>query len=209
MRFADVGMGKRAPRTERKLQTDRDTCRPDLREHAIRLLLSPASWRSYTILTGQWDGMVRSTSQMIQVPSITIRNSKWTRENPYQDIPILNFKPEVWRKVEDAKITVGAGAIRAKRAGPKQPICVRAACPVNLRLRKRVPGRIRDLVEALHSVTLYLVVPPSDISKTRPLRHFHWLLHNDIERDHEAENDRKEVDRQRRDVGCGAVLEAC
>jgi Phosphotransferase enzyme family len=39
------------------------------------------------------------------------------------------------------------------------------------------------------------------------LRHFHWLLHNDIERDHEAENDRKEVDRQRSDVGCGAVLE--
>jgi len=41
-----------------------------------------------------------------------------------------------------------------------------------------------------------------------PLRRFQWLLHNDIERDHEAENDRKEVDRQRRDVGCGAVLEA-
>ena len=113
----------------------------------------------------------------------------------------------------------GRGAIRAKRAGPKQPICVRAACPVNLRLRKRVPGRIRDLVEALHSVTLYLVVPPSDISKTKPLirlilnqigllRHFHWLLHNDIERAHEAENDGKEVDHQRRDVGCGAVLKA-
>jgi hypothetical protein len=31
------------------------------------------------------------------------------------------------------------------------------------------------------------------------------LLLNDIERDHEAENDRKEVDRQRRDVGCGAA----
>jgi hypothetical protein len=117
MRFADVGMGKRAPRTERKLQTDRDTCRPDLREHAIRLLLSPASWRSYTILTGQWDGMVRSTSQMIQVPSITIRNSKWTRENPYQDIPILNFKPEVWRKVEDAKITVGAAPFAPSELG--------------------------------------------------------------------------------------------
>ena len=42
----------------------------------------------------------------------------------------------------------------------------------------------------------------------RPLRRFQWLLHNDIERDHETENDRKEVDRQRSDVGCGAVLEA-
>ena len=42
MRFADVGLGKRATRPEQELQTDRDTYRPDLREHAIRLLLSPA-----------------------------------------------------------------------------------------------------------------------------------------------------------------------
>ena len=54
---------------------------------------------------------------MIQVPSITIRNSKWTRENPYQDIPILNFKPEVWRKVEDAKITVGAAPFAPSELG--------------------------------------------------------------------------------------------
>lgn len=68
----------------------------------------PASWTGYSILTGEWNGMVMSTSQMIHGPSITIRNSKWTEENPYQDIPILIFKPEVWRKVDDAKITVGA-----------------------------------------------------------------------------------------------------
>ena len=41
-----------------------------------------------------------------------------------------------------------------------------------------------------------------------PLRRFHWLLHDDIERDYEAENDREEVDRQRRDIGCSAVLES-
>ncbi len=38
-------------------------------------------------------------------PSITIRNS------------ILIFKPEVCWKVDDAKITVGGGAMRAMRAG--------------------------------------------------------------------------------------------
>jgi bla regulator protein blaR1 len=77
----------------------------------------PASWRRYTVLIGQWGGMVMSTSQMIQGPSITIRNSKWTRENPYQDIPILIFKPEVWRKVEDAKITVGAAPFPPSELG--------------------------------------------------------------------------------------------
>ena len=39
--------------------------------------------------------------------------------------------------------------------------------------------------------------------RRQPLRHIHGLLHDDIERDHEAENDRKKVDRQRRDVGRG------
>jgi putative transposase len=38
-----------------------------------------------------------------------------------------------------------------------------------------------------------------------PLRHFRGLLHNDIERDHEAENDCKEVDRQPRDIGSRAI----
>jgi len=44
--------------------------------------------------------------------------------------------------------------------------------------------------------------------RRRPLSHFHRLLHNDFERDCKAEKDRKKVNRQRRDVGCGAVLEA-
>jgi hypothetical protein len=77
----------------------------------------PASWTGYTILTGQWGGMVTSTSQMIHGPSITIRNSKWTTENPYQDIPILIFKPEVWRRVDDAKITVGAAPFAPSELG--------------------------------------------------------------------------------------------
>ena len=77
----------------------------------------PASWTGYTILTGQWNGMVTSTSQMIHGPSITIRNSKWTKENPYQDIPVLIFKPEVWRKVDDAKILVGAAPFAPSELG--------------------------------------------------------------------------------------------
>jgi hypothetical protein len=77
----------------------------------------PASWTGYTILTGQWDGMVTSTSQMIHGPSITIRNSKWTTEIPYQDIPILIFKPEVWWKVDDAKIAVGAAPFAPSELG--------------------------------------------------------------------------------------------
>ena len=41
--------------------------------------------------------------------------------------------------------------------------------PVVATVTRRCDWRIRDLVEAEHPVTLYLVVPPSDISRTKPL----------------------------------------
>jgi type IV secretory pathway TraG/TraD family ATPase VirD4 len=75
--------------------------------------------------------------------------------------------------------------------------------PVLAPVTARCDGRIRDLVEAEHPVTLYLVVPPSDIRRTKPLIRLilnqigPLLLHNDIERGHEAENDGKKVDRHR------------
>jgi type IV secretion system protein VirD4 len=41
--------------------------------------------------------------------------------------------------------------------------------PVVAKVTRRCDWRIRDLVEGDRSVTLYLVVPPSDISRTKPL----------------------------------------
>jgi type IV secretion system protein VirD4 len=41
--------------------------------------------------------------------------------------------------------------------------------PVVAAVTRRCDWRIRDLVEARHPITLYLVVPPSDISRTKPL----------------------------------------
>ena len=41
--------------------------------------------------------------------------------------------------------------------------------PVVAAVTRRCDWRIRDLVEAKRPFTLYLVVPPSDISRTKPL----------------------------------------
>ena len=41
--------------------------------------------------------------------------------------------------------------------------------PVVARVTRQCDWRIRDLVEGAHPTTLYLVVPPSDISRTKPL----------------------------------------
>src|SRR6266446_2567984 len=41
--------------------------------------------------------------------------------------------------------------------------------PVVAKVTRQCDWRIRDLIEAAHPATLYLVVPPSDISRTKPL----------------------------------------
>src|SRR5271166_2168768 len=41
--------------------------------------------------------------------------------------------------------------------------------PVVARVTRRCDWRIRDLVDGSRPATLYLVVPPSDISRTKPL----------------------------------------
>ena len=41
--------------------------------------------------------------------------------------------------------------------------------PIVATVTRRCDWRIADLVEAEHPVSLYLVVPPSDISRTKPL----------------------------------------
>jgi hypothetical protein len=83
----------------------------------------------------------------------------------------------------------------------------RRQAPHPARRAYRYPGWPRSRL-ASSSLAVRLLSISSELMRRRPLRHFHWLLHNDIEGDHEAENDRKEVDRQRSDVGCCAVLEA-
>ena len=52
--------------------------------------------------------------------------------------------------------------------------------PVVATMTRQCDWRIRDLVEGVLTATLYLVVPPSDISRTKPLVR---LILNQIGRD--------------------------
>jgi hypothetical protein len=141
MRFADVGLGKRATRPERELQTDRDTYRPDLREHAIRLLLSPACnldgvHDSHRAVGRDGYEHTRNDPRSVHHDSqLQMDNRESLPGSPHPHLQAGSMAEGGW-----CKDYGGRGAIRAKRAGPQQPICVRAACAVNLRLRNRVPG---------------------------------------------------------------------
>ncbi len=82
----------------------------------------PADWKGYTIVTEQWRGTVftpdgSSQEGIVYGPQLSIRNPKWTKEELYQDIPIMVFTPEQWQMVEDVKMAVSAAPIGPSELG--------------------------------------------------------------------------------------------
>lgn len=75
----------------------------------------PKTWENYSIVTDKWEGLAISSSDTEKVietgPMISIRNPKWTAENPYQDIPILIFTLEQWNLLQQEKFHIGAAPI--------------------------------------------------------------------------------------------------
>lgn len=77
----------------------------------------PESWKGYTIVAGHWNGTVLSSGQAVQGPQLLIRNPKWTQQAPYQDIPIMIFKPAEWSQVENVELSVSAAPIGPQELG--------------------------------------------------------------------------------------------
>jgi hypothetical protein len=77
----------------------------------------PESWRGYTIVAEQWNGTILSSGQAVQGPQLLIRNPKWTKEAPYQDIPIMAFTPAEWQHVEAVTMSVSAAPIGPSELG--------------------------------------------------------------------------------------------
>jgi len=77
----------------------------------------PESWKGYTIVAEQWNGNIVGSSQAVQGPQLLIRNPKWTKEKPYQDIPIMVFTPAQWQQVEAVTMSVSAAPIGPSELG--------------------------------------------------------------------------------------------
>jgi hypothetical protein len=77
--------------------------------------LLPADWKGYTIVADTWSGTVLDTEQKEGGPQLLIRNPKWTKGDPYQDIPIMIFTPSQWKFVAADKM-----AVRAAPIGPAE-----------------------------------------------------------------------------------------
>ncbi len=81
----------------------------------------PDSWRSFTIINGQWQGTALSGSQAGNVvasgPLISIRHPLWTKEAARQDIPIMVFTYSQWNAVQKEEISLGAAPIGPSELG--------------------------------------------------------------------------------------------
>jgi hypothetical protein len=85
------------------------------RRYAFRFDL-PSDWKGYRILTQQWNGTAPGPAKPRQKeygPRIVIRNPRWTKAHPRQDIPIMIFTLEQWK--ED--LTVSAAPIGPSELG--------------------------------------------------------------------------------------------
>jgi hypothetical protein len=72
----------------------------------------PANWSGYTIITTQWEGVANGNlngSTLAETgPIISIRDPKWTKNTPRQDIPIMVFTLSQWNSLKQEQFHIGA-----------------------------------------------------------------------------------------------------
>jgi hypothetical protein len=81
----------------------------------------PLGWRGYTVTIDKWTGVV-TNAQSGEVPFATgaevfIHNPKWTKEVPYQDIPIMVFTLNEWNDLQADKFHIGAAPVAPSELG--------------------------------------------------------------------------------------------
>jgi len=79
--------------------------------------LLPADWKGYTIVTEKWRGAVLDSQKTESGPQLLIRNPKWTKADPWQDIPIMIFTPSQWQIVAADNLAVSAAPIGPSELG--------------------------------------------------------------------------------------------
>ena len=78
----------------------------------------PSSWNGYTIVTSQWEGIASNGSKAIETgPIISIRDPKWTKETPRQDIPIMVFTLNQWNALKQEVFHIGAAPVDPTELG--------------------------------------------------------------------------------------------
>jgi hypothetical protein len=68
------------------------------RQYGFRFNL-PADWKGYRVLVQRWDGMTQEEPRRKEYgPKIVLRDPRWTKAQPRQDIPIMIFTLAQWKQ---------------------------------------------------------------------------------------------------------------
>ena len=78
-------------------------------------LAMPSDWAGFKVLTVRWSGTGNGENE--SGPKLIIRSPQWTKEKPYQDIPILVFTPAQWRAIANGEFNVSATPIGPSELG--------------------------------------------------------------------------------------------
>jgi hypothetical protein len=80
----------------------------------------PASWKGYRIVTDKWEGLnmgPEGDEVVEQGPQLTIRNPHWSKNQPWQDIPIMVFTLTQWDALQKGSFWIGAAPIGPSELG--------------------------------------------------------------------------------------------
>ncbi|MDO8559201.1 MAG: hypothetical protein Q7R84_02610 [bacterium] len=89
-------------------------------EYGFEIAL-PDSWKGYSIIMESWTGYTLDDEhKQFQGPEIHIRNPKWTKSQPWQDIPVMVFAKEEWGLIKADKLGVSAAPIGPRKLGENQ-----------------------------------------------------------------------------------------
>lgn len=89
-------------------------------EYGFSFFLLPENWKGYSIITSKWEGYTagpRGDTTIEEGPIISIRNPKWTSQNPRQDIPIMILTLNQWSSLQQEKFHIGAAPIGPSELG--------------------------------------------------------------------------------------------
>lgn len=81
----------------------------------------PPDFQGYSILTSEWKGDdIKNTGKKARVfrgQQVTIRDPRWTKQVPRQDIPIMAFTLEQWNQLQNGEFAVGAAPVNPSEMG--------------------------------------------------------------------------------------------
>lgn len=87
------------------------------KDYGFRFAL-PDSWKDYNVVADSWSGRDDSSNGATEKgPIVVLRNPKWTKDHPTQDIPIMVFTLAQWKKIDSEELSVSAAPIPPSELG--------------------------------------------------------------------------------------------